>query len=709
MRNAVAAVNISKSSSGSLTLIQGKLNKPAPTDTPEFRQWQKVFEELAELVGLTLVVYDKDAHLLGTCRTNPICEGMQLNEAGSRLCDRDCGGMLEQMSRGSEMATFKCHASLYNFAMPIRVEGQVRFVLLGGRVFRSYQDFSSFAKIAPQYFIKDYFFEDWSNTSRFEDSRYFERTAHFIQSMVDSFSRESSQIDRVKKKSFRLNTLYDLSSVLAGESSPDKIFHLILQALGVLFDIQAGAVFRATSDGGFEKRMTLGALLNSVFEIRLGGQPGFEELQNGQPNLTNETYQILRTGFPETVRSVHSFPVLYRGHLTWILQIYNTVLDAETIEMLQAYCRHVSLILENVLMKQESQENTNLLSVVTDFNISIGSELETQGLYQAILLKTADILGAEQGSLMIYDENSNELSIKFVKGLNEKIVQNLRLKPGEGIAGFVFETGRSLLVKNVDDDPRFEPRQRARYKTKSLMSIPLKINNRKIGVLNVTDKSTGEPFSEDDLRLLESIASHASVALDRTDFYKKSEDLRKISITDSLTDLYNRRFFQERMVEEIERARRHSLAFSLIMLDIDNFKSYNDTYGHLAGDEALRMVSVAIKNSVRNIDRVARYGGEEFAVILPMTEIHAARDIAERIRSGVAGRYFPDESLRMAVKLTVSIGIASFPQHADSMLDLIGNADKALYLAKVTGKNRVALFDKDRSMKGASGRLGTHF
>ena len=293
-----------------------------------------------------------------------------------------------------------------------------------------------------------------------------------------------------------------------------------------------------------------------------------------------------------------------------------------------------------------------------------------------------------------------------MKGLNEKIVQNLRLKPGEGIAGLVFETGRSLLVKNVDEDPRFQPRQRARYKTKSLMSILLKINNRKIGVLNITDKSNREAFNEDDLKLLESIASHASVALDRTDFYMKSEDLRKISITDSLTDLYNRRFFQERMVEEIERARRHSLSFSLIMLDIDNFKNYNDTYGHLAGDEALRLVSVAIKNSVRNIDRVARYGGEEFAVILPMTEIQDARDIAERIRSGVAGRYFPDESLRMAVKLTVSIGIASFPQHAENMFDLIGNADKALYLAKVTGKNRVVLFDKDRSVEDASGRAG---
>jgi len=304
---------------------------------------------------------------------------------------------------------------------------------------------------------------------------------------------------------------------------------------------------------------------------------------------------------------------------------------------------------------------------------------------------------------MIFDEASQELSIKCVKGLNEKIVQNLRVKPGQGIAGLVFETGRSLLVKNVDQDPRFTERQRARYKTKSLICVPLRIDQRKIGVINLTDK-TGGGFDENDLKLVESVASHASVALDRTDYYKMSEDLRKISITDSLTDLYNRRFFQDRINEEIERSRRHGLPVSLIMLDIDNFKQYNDTYGHLAGDEALRLTAATIKNSVRNIDRVARYGGEEFAVILPMTEIAAARDIAERIRSGVAGRYFPDDALRATVKLTASLGIASFPQHADNLFDLVGNADKALYIAKLNGKNRVAVFDKLRATKNVGGQ-----
>jgi diguanylate cyclase (GGDEF)-like protein len=453
----------------------------------------------------------------------------------------------------------------------------------------------------------------------------------------------------------------------------------------------------------FRELCSYGSFLARGQEIRLADHAGFEQLSHGELQFIDETYPILRLGYPETVRRVQSIPVIHGNRLAWVLQIYNTVLEAESVEILLAYCRHLAVVLENALMKQAVHGNQSVLSVVTDFSQAIGAQLESAGLYRAILMKTAELAGAEQASLMIFDEASQELSIKCVKGLNEKIVQNLRVKPGQGIAGLVFETGRSLLVKNVDQDPRFTERQRARYKTKSLICVPLRIDQRKIGVINLTDK-TGGGFDENDLKLVESVASHASVALDRTDYYKMSEDLRKISITDSLTDLYNRRFFQDRINEEIERSRRHGLPVSLIMLDIDNFKQYNDTYGHLAGDEALRLTAATIKNSVRNIDRVARYGGEEFAVILPMTEIAAARDIAERIRSGVAGRYFPDDALRATVKLTASLGIASFPQHADNLFDLVGNADKALYISKVNGKNRVAVFDKLRATANGGGR-----
>ncbi|MGH9428873.1 MAG: GAF domain-containing protein, partial [Terriglobia bacterium] len=480
--------------------------------------------------------------------------------------------MLDQTLKNGEFASFKCHASLYSFAAPVRVEGQVHLAVLGGRVFRSYQDFSAFTKVAPDFAIKDYFFEDLNDSRRFENTEYFERTARFMQSMVDSLSKGSLQGEKARQRTGQISTLYDLSSVLPLEATPERIFHLVLQAIGVLFDIEGGAVLQASEDGKtFGELCSYGSLLARGQEIRLADHAGFQELNHGESQVIDETYSILRLGYPETVRSIHSIPILYGDRLVWVLQIYNTVMEADSAEMLLAYCRHLAVILENVLMKQEAQGNQSVLSVVTDFSQTIGAQLESPGLYRAILMKTAELTGAEQASLMIFDETSQELSIKCVKGLNEKIVQNLRVKPGQGIAGLVFETGRSLLVKNVDQDSRFTERQRARYKTKSLICVPLRIDQRKIGVINLTDK-TGDGFDENDLRLVESIASHASVALDRTGYYKMSEDLRKISMTDPLTDLYNRRFFQDRISEEIERSRRHGLPVSLIMLDIDNFK-----------------------------------------------------------------------------------------------------------------------------------------
>ncbi|MSO21897.1 MAG: hypothetical protein EXQ58_01305 [Acidobacteria bacterium] len=146
---------------------------------------RQLFEELAELVGLNLVVYDKDGYLLGDCKSTPICASVQKCDEGRRLCARDCGGMLDQALKSGEFASFKCHASFYSFAAPGRVDGQVQLAVLGGRVFRNYQDFSAFTKVAPSFGIKDYFFEDWNDSRRFENAEYFERTARFIQSMVD--------------------------------------------------------------------------------------------------------------------------------------------------------------------------------------------------------------------------------------------------------------------------------------------------------------------------------------------------------------------------------------------------------------------------------------------------------------------------------------------------------------------------------------------
>ncbi len=252
----------------------------------------------------------------------------------------------------------------------------------------------------------------------------------------------------------------------------------------------------------------------------------------------------------------------------------------------------------------------------------------------------------------------------------------------------VVEKGNPVIVKDIESEP-FGRKNRSRYKTGSFVSIPLKVDSRMIGVINISDKIGGEVFSEEDMHLLFSFSYYASVVLERGTYYRMTKELKTIAVTDSLTGVVNRRYFQERLLEEVERSRRYNEPFTLFMIDIDDFKVLNDRYGHLAGDEVLRKVAHVIRDVVRSIDVVARFGGEEFTVILPNTRKKASIVTAERIRTGVElarfmnGRIPPEESL------TVSIGIAEFPTDASVIEDIIDKADKALYMAKAKGKNRI--------------------
>lgn len=321
---------------------------------------------------------------------------------------------------------------------------------------------------------------------------------------------------------------------------------------------------------------------------------------------------------------------------------------------------------------------------------SIAPVLDREELYDTILLKSSELVGAERGSLMILDNKNKLLSVKASKGLDRSIADNLRVRVGEGISGSIAARGIPVMVQNIESEvPSWK--NRPRYKTKSFISIPLKLDTRVIGVINMSDKATGEAFSEEDLHMLLSFANFASIALERGAYYSMSEELKMLSMTDHLTGLFNRRYFRERLFEEVERVKRHDECFSAFIIDIDNFKSFNDKYGHLAGDEILKGVARSIRDAVRSMDVVSRYGGEEFAVILPHTNKKDSYVIAERIRRGVAE--FRPSTEGMTEWPTISLGVAEFPADASNIDDLVNKADRAMYLAKRMGKNRVVVYE----------------
>ena len=194
--------------------------------------------------------------------------------------------------------------------------------------------------------------------------------------------------------------------------------------------------------------------------------------------------------------------------------------------------------------------------------------------------------------------------------------------------------------------------------------------------------------------LLRSFVSYASIALERSAYYSLAGHLRELSITDSLTGLFNRRYFEERFLEEIHRSNRHNLEFSLAMIDIDDFKLFNDSEGHLAADEVLKCIANIAKDCLRISDVIARFGGEEFAIIMPQTNKVEAISVAERIRHAIK-KYLPC-TWKVFPKLTITIstGIATFPADGKDRKELIRNADRALYMAKMQGKDRTTVLQK---------------
>jgi diguanylate cyclase (GGDEF)-like protein len=195
-------------------------------------------------------------------------------------------------------------------------------------------------------------------------------------------------------------------------------------------------------------------------------------------------------------------------------------------------------------------------------------------------------------------------------------------------------------------------------------------------------------MSEKDLELLETIAPQVALLLERADLKSRAGALEQLSVTDGLTGLLNRRYLEERLAEEIKRSNRYGYPMSFMMIDVDHFKSYNDAFGHPAGDQVLKMVAKCFRETLRGADVAARYGGEEFSILLPQTTSSEAETIAERVREHIAATEFPHRAV------TISIGIASCCLDLNSAPELLGAADRALYGAKRKGRNAIQVYEK---------------
>jgi diguanylate cyclase (GGDEF)-like protein len=311
---------------------------------------------------------------------------------------------------------------------------------------------------------------------------------------------------------------------------------------------------------------------------------------------------------------------------------------------------------------------------------------------EAIVRCAARAVTARIAAVGVTDASEGRLSIVATQGYPLALVEHLRIDPGAGILGSVLQSGRAMHVRNILTLPQ-PHRPRPRYRTSSFVAVPIRASREILGVICVTDRGDNRPFTHEDVSTLRGIAAPAALALGRERALLQAEAYAHAAAVDPLSGAFNRRHFHVRLEEELQRSRRHEIQLALLMIDIDDFKSVNDSFGHLAGDTVIKGIADILRRSVRVFDVCARFGGEEFVIIMPGSGTASAMNVAERIRERIES-FRPSDRTLEGLSITASVGLAvSSP--GMSGREIIARADQALYLAKRAGKNRVLEYEEN--------------
>ncbi|MDT5123344.1 MAG: hypothetical protein QOC96_2826 [Acidobacteriota bacterium] len=709
--------------------------------------WVDAQDSLAASSALSiLLVEGHQPPALQVANNNSICHAFQSSPEHVHLCDPYCGVAFERAMKAEGVAHYRCHAGLHCFAMPVDLGTGRQLAVIGGRAFLTSADYRALAerfRIGDlQELLSSEIFKNVIFASRqdLDDlARRIDEAARELNAGVASEQRarqpvvatEAEESLEAQKSPTNLKT--ESASVKAAvESQADAEDSIsrraqiqnryfpaeteFKQACASVLDVLVqkhkftSLALLLREQGVFVHACGTGSFKDTPVHIEIGSKDArlFVTAKAATSLVLRETAEgfkpagtIRKQSADESKKTAELFPLIVGDEVKAALLVGDAALTDEKRRAISAYCREIALPLEVLRLRNELEQRARFADYMQNFGEQINTT-KPNDTYEAILRMSADLLNAERGSLLLFDEPSNELAVIAAIGPRAEVAREMRVRMGEGIAGSVMFNGRPLVVRDVDSTGHTPAPAERSYKTKSFISYPISISGRKVGVLNVTDKAGGGSYDDVDLSLIESIAPQMALALDRAEWQEKANQFQLMSITDPLTGLLNRRYLIERLAEELRRSKRQDYAMSFMMIDIDDFKIYNDRNGHQAGDLALEMTAQCLKSALRGADVASRYGGEEFCILLPQTTLEEAAAIAERIKRRVLRMRFPHGKTQPLGAVTVSIGISAFHPGVETPEAMIEYADRALYLAKHHGKNRVETYDPPTSASEVS-------
>src|SRR5580698_6532821 len=327
------------------------------------------------------------------------------------------------------------------------------------------------------------------------------------------------------------------------------------------------------------------------------------------------------------------------------------------------------------------------VNVFHELGKALTSSLQLDQVLRTIMEKINEVLRPDTWSLLLMDLDKRELYFQIATGQGAEALKDLRIQPGQGVAGWVAQTGEVVVVPDTTKDSRFfsQVDEKTKMATRSIVAVPVRFREQCLGVIELINCIGEEGFSPRDLALLEALADYAAIAIENA---RHVHRIHELTIKDDCTCLYNARHLNFILDTEIYRSNRYAFEFSLLFIDLDHFKAVNDTHGHLVGSRLLGEVGEMIKNSCRQIDMAFRYGGDEFVVLLPQTSKENAIRVAHRLHKRIRDTIWLTAA-GLEVKITASVGVASYPGDSKTKADLLHLADEAMYNVKNTTRDAV--------------------
>jgi len=334
------------------------------------------------------------------------------------------------------------------------------------------------------------------------------------------------------------------------------------------------------------------------------------------------------------------------------------------------------------------QREAGEIAVFQELGKALTSSLQLDQVLRTIMEKIDEFLRPDNWSLLLLDEAKQELYFELAVGKASQALKDVRVKVGQGIAGWVAQHGEVVIVPDTSKDTRFFGKvdEKTKMETRSIVAVPVNFRDTCLGVIELINCVGPEGFDPRDLKLLEALSDFAAIALENARHVKR---IHELTIMDDCTSLYNARHMGVILDTEIYRSQRYNYEFSIVFIDLDHFKQVNDTHGHLVGSRLLAEIGEALKTNCRLIDFAFRYGGDEFVLLLPQTSKENAINVARRLHKLIRETvWLKSEGLK--IRLTPSMGLAAYPVDSKTKEGLLHLADEAMYQVKNANRDRVA-------------------